>query len=272
MRILVTGGRGQLGQCIARRGIAQGHVVVALGRDELDIGDPDAVARALDRPPDLVINAAAYTAVDRAESDRDRAFAVNAGGAANVARACAQRRVPLVHVSTDHVFDGRAVRPYREDDPIAPVNVYGASKAEGERAVRESGATIVRTSWLVSSFAAKIVELATEHATVQVVDDQHGCPTIPDDLADALIALRDVAPSTYHFCNAGPTSRHGLAVAIVEAARRTRVLRCEHVEPITTADAPSTARRPAYVVLDTTRVRAAGIATPPWRDRIGEVV
>jgi len=268
----VTGGRGQLGRSIVRRGAAQGHVVIAPGRDELDIGDPDALARALAMPADLVINAAAYTAVDRAEHDRARAFAVNAGGAANVAHACAERRVRLVHVSTDHVFDGLATRPYREDDPIAPVNVYGASKAEGECAVREAGGTIVRTSWLLSSFAAKIVQLAMELSTVRVVDDQHGCPTLPDDLADALIALRDVAPDTYHFCNAGPTSRHELALAIVEVARQTRVLRCEDVEPIATADAPSPARRPAYALLDTTRVRAAGIATPPWRDRIAELV
>jgi dTDP-4-dehydrorhamnose reductase len=150
------------------------------------------------------------------------------------------------------------------------VNVYGASKAEGEREARDAGATVVRTSWLVSAFAAKILSLAAEHAILRVVGDQYGCPTIPDDLADATIALRDVVPDTYHFCNAGPTSRHDLARAIVEAARGACALRCEHVEAIATSDAPSLARRPAYSVLDTTRIRAAGIATPPWRGRIAE--
>jgi dTDP-4-dehydrorhamnose reductase len=215
-----------------------------------------------------VINAAARANVDEAEKEPARAFAVNAAGAANVARACLKRRIRCIHVSTDYVFDGRGARPYREDDPVGPVNAYGASKVEGERLVRDAGATVVRTSWLIPSFAARIFATATREGTVRVVDDQHSCPTVPDDLADALIALARAAPDTYHFANQGPASRYELAVAVVEFARRARSLAHANVVPIATGTVPVLARRPAYTVLDTSRVRAAGISAPPWRERL----
>ncbi|HET9989132.1 MAG TPA: dTDP-4-dehydrorhamnose reductase [Kofleriaceae bacterium] len=272
MKLLVTGGRGQLGRALVRRG---GDAIVACDLPELDICDGDAVARALDGCTG-VINAAAYTAVDKAETEREQAYAVNRDGAGNVARACAVRGIPLVHVSTDYVFDGTATTPYREDAPLHPLGVYGESKLAGEEAVREAGGTIVRTSWLFGqggpSFVHTMVRLATERPVLRVVADQHGCPTWADDLADALIALVHAPVGTYHFCNAGPTTWHAFATAIVAEARKHRTLACERIEPITTAEYPTPAKRPAYSVLDTSKVQALGIVPPPWTIGLARVI
>lgn len=279
MKILVTGGRGQLGRSLISRGPARGHEILAHDIDTLDICDEAAGARALDEMgPAAVINGAAYTGVDKAEGERDKAFAVNRDGAAVLARTCAARAVPLLHVSTDYVFDGTATRPYREDDPIAPLGVYGVSKAEGEAAVHAHGGTVVRTSWLFAergpSFVQTMLRLAKERPVLRVVADQHGCPTWSDDLAEALLALaarRDLEP-TYHYSNDGATTWHAFATAIVDEARRHRPLACERIEAITTAEYPTPARRPAYSVLDTTRIRALGITPPPWTIGLAAVV
>jgi dTDP-4-dehydrorhamnose reductase len=281
MKILVAGGRGQLGRSLVRRGPARGHDLAALDLPELDLRDAAGLAAQLDRiAPALVINAAAYTAVDRAESARDDAFAGNATGPDHLARACATRRIPLVHVSTDYVFDGSATRAYREDDPIAPIGVYGESKAAGEAAVRAAGGTVVRTSWLFAtggpSFVHTMLRLAAERPVLRVVADQHGCPTWAEDLAEALLSLGELgarAPAAiYHYCNDGPTTWHGFATAIIEEARRHRALACERIDAITTAEYPTAARRPAYSVLDTTRIRGLGIVPPPWRTGLVRVV
>jgi dTDP-4-dehydrorhamnose reductase len=274
MKILVTGGRGQLGRSVVAR--AAGHQVWAPDVDELDICDPAQTARVAGH--DLVINAAAYTAVDKAESERDRAFAINRDGAGHLARACAERGIRFLHVSTDYVFDGTGTRPYREDDPIAPLGVYGASKAEGEHAVHEAGGTVVRTSWLFAeggpSFVHTMLRLAKERPVLRVVADQRGCPTYAGDLADALVALGNVPQlaATYHYCNAGETTWHAFATAIIEEARRRAPLACERIEAITTAEYPTPAKRPAYSVLDTTRIRQAGIVPPPWQAGLARVV
>lgn len=279
MKLVVTGGRGQLGRAVNRRGAAAGHAVIAVDLPELDLRDIAAIARVLDDArPDLVINAAAYTAVDRAETERELAFAVNADGAGNVARACRVRGVACVHVSTDYVFDGTATAPYREDDPRAPLGVYGASKAAGEQLAIELGAIVVRTSWLFGdggpSFVHAMLRLAGERDVLRVVADQRGCPTWADDLADALIALggRADAEPLYHYCGAGETTWHGFATEIVAEARRHRALTCTRVDPITTADYPTPARRPAYSVLDTARIRALGVVTPSWKIGLADVV
>jgi dTDP-4-dehydrorhamnose reductase len=193
---------------------------------------------------------------------------VNGAGPAHLARACERRGVRLVHVSTDYVFDGAASRPYREDDSPRPVNVYGASKLEGERAALAHGASVVRTSWLLPGFAARIVARAAREDTLRVVSDQIGCPTIPDDLADALVALSSAPAGIYHYCNDGPVSRYDLAVAVLEHVRGRVALRSVRVDPVASADVPSVARRPAYSAMDTSRVRALGIAVPPWRTRL----
>lgn len=278
MKILVTGGRGQLGRSVAERGPVHGHAIVPVDH-EVDVRDRAQIAAALaEHAPEAVINAAAYTAVDTAETQRALAFAVNAEGAANVARACAERGVPVLHVSTDYVFGGDGVRPYREDDPLAPLGVYGASKAAGERAVLELGGTVVRTSWLFAtggpSFVHTMLRLASERPVLRVVSDQHGCPTWAGDLADALLALaeRRTRERLYHACGDGPTTWHGFALAIIEEARRHRTLACERIDAITTAEYPTPARRPAYSVLDTSRLRAAGITMPSWRPGLARVV
>jgi dTDP-4-dehydrorhamnose reductase len=271
MKVLVTGGRGQLGRSVAAR-----TDVWAPDVDELDICDPAQAARVAGH--DLVINAAAYTAVDKAEGERDRAFAINRDGAGHLARACAERGIRLLHVSTDYVFDGTGTRPYREDDPIAPLGVYGASKAEGEQAVHEAGGTVVRTSWLFAeggpSFVHTMLRLARERPVLRVVADQRGCPTYAGDLADALLALGklpQLAP-TYHYCNTGATTWHAFATAIVEEARKKTQLACDRIEAITTAEYPTPAKRPAYSVLDTERIRQAGIVPPPWQAGLARVV
>lgn len=277
MKILVTGGRGQLGRSVAKRGAARGHAITAVDIDELDICDEAQVGRGI-AGHELVINGAAYTAVDKAESERDRAYAVNRDGAGNLARVCATRGIRFLHVSTDYVFDGTATRPYREDDRLAPLGVYGDSKAEGEHAVHEAGGTVVRTSWLFAekgpSFVQTMLRLARERPVLRVVADQHGCPTWAEDLADALIELgsRSDLAATYHYSNDGATTWHAFASAIVDEARRHRTIACERVDAITTAEYPTPAKRPAYSVLDTTRIRSLGIVPPSWKIGLAQVV
>ncbi|MBK9033115.1 MAG: dTDP-4-dehydrorhamnose reductase [Myxococcales bacterium] len=272
MTIVIVGGSGQLGRALMRSGAAVGRPMVGLDRAALDVTDPDEIAAALDAyAPTAVVNAAAYTAVDRAEVDRLAAFAVNATGAGLLARACAARGVRLVHVSTDHVFDGRAGRPYREDDPVAPVNVYGASKAAGERAVLAAGGTVVRTSWLFApdgwGFVPAIVRAAVATAPIRAIADRHGRPTCVDDLAPALVALLDAPAGVYHYAGAGVTTWHGLACAIVEALGADAT-----VEPIAAAAWPAQAPRPVAAVLDTARVEALSVPVPSWRPGLARAV
>ena len=180
------------------------------------------------------------------------------------------------------MFDGALRRPYREDDAIAPLGVYGATKAAGERAVIDAGGIVLRTSWLFSAtghnFVKTIVRLAIERRELRVVADQHGCPSCADDIADAAIGLAERATaatplaSIYHAAGAGPTTWHGFACAIVDAARARRPLACERVVPITTAEYPTPVRRPAYSVLDTSRIRSLGIEMPPWMTGLERVI
>jgi dTDP-4-dehydrorhamnose reductase len=283
VKLLATGGQGQLGRALARRAPVHGHAVAALDRAALDVCDARQIDAALDaHGPAAVINAAAYTGVDRAEQERDAAHAVNAIAPGVLAAACARRSIALIHISTDYVFDGALRRPYREDDAMAPLGVYGATKAAGERAVIAAGGIVLRTSWLFSAtghnFVKTIVRLAAERSELRVVADQHGCPSCTDDIADAAIGLAERATagasldSTYHAADAGPTTWHGFACAIVDAARGRRTLACERVVPITTAEYPTPVRRPAYSVLDTTRIRRLGIEMPPWLTGLGRVI
>lgn len=274
----MTGGDGQVGRALGRRCAGPAHAALLLARSRLDIRDEAALrGHIADWGAEVVINCAAYTSVDRAESERTEAFAVNATGAGHVARACATTGVPLVHVSTDYVFDGAGTRPYREDDPLAPLGVYGASKAAGEAAVRAANPTalVVRTSWVFSrdqpSFVRTMVRLARDRPVLRVVDDQVGCPTFAEDLADALLALAeravrgDALERVYHACNAGAVSWCALARALVAEARAHAPIACTDVVGITTAEYPTAAKRPAYSVLDTTRLRGLGIELPPWQ-------
>jgi dTDP-4-dehydrorhamnose reductase len=275
--ILVTGGKGQLGRSLAAR---LGDKAVIVDVDQLDITNVDSISRGFDaHHPRAVINAAAYTGVDKAESERAQAFAINRNGARLLGAACAREKIPFLHVSTDYVFDGTATTPYVEDAPRAPMGVYGESKAAGEDAVHELGGTVVRTSWLFAeggpSFVHTMLRLAKDRAQLRVVADQHGCPTYAGDLADALLTLtaRTERAPTYHYCNEGETTWHAFAMATIDDARKLGAkLAVETVEAITTAEYPTPARRPAYSVLDTSLIRSIGIATPPWNIGLARVV
>ncbi|HHM05812.1 MAG TPA: dTDP-4-dehydrorhamnose reductase [Gammaproteobacteria bacterium] len=287
-RLLVTGANGQVGRELLRR--AAGHSIAATGldRQQLDISDRAAVTAAVEGQGfAAVINAAAYTAVDKAESESERASAVNRDGPAHLAAVCAQEGVPLLHISTDYVFDGSKTGPYTEDDPVSPLGVYGASKEAGERAVRTTCPRhiILRTAWVYGAhghnFVKTILRLAGERDELNVVADQHGCPTAAADIADALLDItRQVTGpvaqqppwGTYHYSGTGATTWHGFAEAIIiEAARHGG--RKIPVHPVTTADYPTPARRPVNSVLDCSRIqRVFGISPRPWREALREVI
>jgi dTDP-4-dehydrorhamnose reductase len=285
MKILLTGANGQVGWEIARQ--AGNHSVLALDHAALDIGDATAVQATLTHSAaELVINAAAYTAVDRAEQEPERALAGNRDGPRHLATACAQRGIPLLHLSTDYVFDGNKPGPYTEDDPIAPLGVYGRSKWEGEQAVRQTLAAhlILRVSWVFGehghNFVKTLLRLAREREQLRVVADQQGCPTYAGAIAEVLLALADriatgqpLAWGTYHYCGTPATTWHGFAETIVRLARAYEPLRVREVVPITTADYPTPAARPANSVLDCTRwQRTFGWAPQPWQDGLAAML
>ena len=283
--VLLTGGAGQFGTELQR--LAPRHWrVVAPTRVELDLARPDQIAAQVGaRAWSLVINGGAYTAVDRAEDDVAAAWAVNALGPAALAAESARAGVPIIHVSTDYVFDGAKPAPYVETDPIAPLGVYGASKEAGEQGVRTANPRHVtlRTAWVVSSHGANFIKtmfrLGDERQVLRVVHDQRGSPTSAADLARAVIIVGDrliadpAAPAgVYHFVNRGDASWFELAS---EAFR----LRSEHgfaaprLEPITTADYPTRARRPANSRLATDKLeRDYGVVPRPWQVAVKEVV
>ena len=253
---------------------------------KVDISVDSQVSALLERErPALVLNAAAYTAVDRAEVEREQAFAVNETGPSLIARWCTANRAALIHVSTDYVFDGAKAAAYVEEDATAPLGVYGESKLAGEVAVR--GALerhlILRTSWVFSAYSQNFVKtmlrLAGERDELRVVADQVGRPTAAADLANAMLTLAERLAQgaeldwgTYHFAGAGSTSWHGFAEAIVEE-QAPLTGKKPRVTPITTADYPTPARRPQSSVLDTSRFeRTFGITPAPWRDGLRTVV
>lgn len=277
MKILIAGAHGQLGLALARR-LAGAHQLLAPGRGDFDITNRERCAQAIaDARPDLVLNCAAYTAVDRAESERDAAFAVNAAGAGNLASACRDAGATLVHFSTDYVFDGAAGQPYVESDRVAPQSVYGASKLAGERAVIDSGADhlILRLSWVYGNdggnFYKTMLRLAAERPTLRVVADQWGVPNYTADLADA-VAIAINRPRAelaklaglYHLSATGTTNWCEFARAIIRgAAMAERVT----VEAISTSDYPTAAKRPAFSALNGSRFAATfGWNPPEWRD------
>ncbi len=281
MKVLLLGHRGMLAQDVLPALAAAGFTVIGRGRPEVDLTCAASIRQVLaDVQPALLLNAAAYTAVDQAEAEPDVAMAVNREGAAHLAAACHEVDIPLLHISTDYVFDGLASRPYREADQTAPLGVYGRSKWAGEQAIRAQHAAhvIVRTSWLYGqhgrNFVKTILRLAREREVLRVIDDQQGCPTWSRDLAQALVRLchrlqqgRDQFPwGTYHWCGAGSTSWYGLARAIIEEARTFETLRVQNILPIPTTDYPLPAQRPRYSVLDCTKLQEVGGLTPrPWR-------
>jgi dTDP-4-dehydrorhamnose reductase len=285
--LLILGSNGQLGWELVRQSREQGLDFHALDFPEIDLSDGGSVeGRLSDLGFDAIVNAAAYTAVDRAESEPDLAMAINRDGPARLARVCRSRCVPLIHISTDYVFDGTKTGAYSEDDLVAPLGVYGRSKAEGERAVREGlpEHLILRTAWLCGvhgqNFVKTMLRLGRERDALRVVADQRGCPTFAADLAAAILSIyrrhregRGVEWGTYHYCGAGAASWHEFAEAIFDVARRHEPLKVERVTPIATSEYPTPARRPANSVLDSTKIeRRLGIRPRPWREALGEMM
>jgi dTDP-4-dehydrorhamnose reductase len=284
--ILITGGQGQVGLELAALQWPDGVRAVMPTRSELDIANADSVrAYFAGKAFGAVINAAAYTAVDKAEGEIGVAFAINALGPALLAEAVKAAGTPIVHISTDYVFDGAKEGVYTEDDPVNPLGVYGASKEAGEQAIRSGAhrAVILRTAWVVSrhrgNFIKTMLRVGAERPLLRVVDDQRGCPTSAKDLADASakIALRLIddggAPTgTYHFVNDGDTTWYGLARHVFETAARNGGP-APAVEAISTAEYPTPAKRPANSRLSTARLTADfGIVPRPWQDATGEIV
>ena len=279
--ILVFGGNGQLGRELFRAA-AERHVALqALPRAEADIADAAAVAAALKHwKPDLIVNAAAYTNVDGAESHEAEARRANELGSAVLAAACAEAGIALIHISTDYVFDGSKDAAYRESDAVHPINAYGRGKAAGEDAVRRvlHRHVILRTAWLYSAFGRNflktILQLAQTRDELRIVADQHGSPTSARELAEAIlhVAPRLIAEprlsGTYHFTADGATTWHGFAECIVAAAAPITG-RKPRVTPIATADYPTPARRPANSRLDCSLfVQTFGLTPRPWREAV----
>jgi dTDP-4-dehydrorhamnose reductase len=283
MRIAVFGAAGQVGRALQRVGARRGATILPFDRATADITNGDAVAAALHEVrPAAVINAAAYTAVDKAESEPDRATLVNRDGAANVARAARASGIQLLHLSTDYVFDGTKAGSYVEDDAIAPLGTYGRSKAEGEAAVQVEApdAVIARTAWVYglegANFVKTMLRLGADRDVLRVVNDQRGCPTFADDLAEALLSIAEKcaprAAGTYHLAAAGQTTWFDFARKIfAEAARFGRPV--PRVESITTNEYPTPARRPANSVLDCTKAkRVFGVELAPWDDGLSRML
>ncbi|TCT04685.1 dTDP-4-dehydrorhamnose reductase [Aquabacter spiritensis] len=285
MRVLLFGANGQVGRETVALAAERGLDLVALDRAGADICDPAAIARAIESArPDAVINAAAYTAVDKAESEPEAAARVNGRAPGLIAERCAHAGVPFLHISTDYVFDGTKTGPYVESDPVAPLGVYGRTKAAGEAAVRAAHADhiILRTAWVYGvhggNFLKTMLRLARERDRLTVVADQRGCPTATRDIAEALLAAAAAAKAgtarfgTFHFAGTGTTTWHGFASEIVrQAARHTG--RTPEVAAITTADYPTPARRPANSELESRLFEQAyGVRAMPWQTRTAEVV
>lgn len=280
MKILITGADGQLGRELIKQGQLKGFSVQAPSEDDMDITDLEKIDRCMAfHQPEVVINAAAYTQVDKAESEAALAFAVNTTGSANLARMCAKNKIPLVHISTDYVFDGQKGTSYLETDAISPVGVYGRSKAEGEIEIRShlKEHIILRTSWLYGihghNFAKTILKLATTKPKIRVVADQYGSPTNAADLAQTILIIsdrmqfnNDVDWGTYHYCGQGVISWYNFAEKIVGLARLYADVKTTRIEPIATADYPTRAVRPIYSALDCSRIQKHfGISPKPWQ-------
>lgn len=288
MKILVTGAKGQVGTSLCRLLAARKLSFVACSLDDLDITREAAITPWLDEHrPDYVVNCAAYTDVDRAERDQERCLSVNRDGAGQLARCCAQRDIALVHLSSDHVFDGTKTTAYVESDAARPVSVHGRSKWEGEEAVRREWHKhiIVRTAWVFGPYGDNylkcILARATDQDQLRVVNDQFGCPTPSADVARVILAMLeqvdcDVEPplwGTYHYVGSDVTDWHTFAEAIVKAAKTYIDVRVESVTAISTEEAPARAPRPVNAELSTRKILATfGIKQQPWRRGIQEAL
>jgi dTDP-4-dehydrorhamnose reductase len=292
MKILLLGANGQVGFELNRSLAPLGEVVAATRSGEggtliADLGDAASLRATLERvTADVVVNAAAYTAVDRAEDERALAQRINGDAPGEIGAWAKSRGALVVHYSTDYVFDGNGTRPYREDDATAPLGVYGRSKLDGENALRASGCdhVILRTAWVYASrgknFLLTMLKVGAERDRLRVVDDQRGTPTTAGLIADitavvVAAALRDRKKlGTYHLCASGECTWFDFAQTIFARARESALIpRAPHVEAITTADYPTKAARPRYSVLDTSKLRTAfGVDLPSWQHGLDTVI
>jgi dTDP-4-dehydrorhamnose reductase len=286
-RVFVTGSSGQVGTELLR--LAAGFGIQAIGRNrrELDICDQLAIKNEMEKlAPDVVVNAAAYTAVDQAEQDKKSAFAINEAGVANLARACANVGIPFIHISTDYVFDGSQRIPYREDDPVMPLGVYGESKLAGERAAFKACAktVVLRTAWIYSAhsrnFVKTMLHYGAEREELKVINDQYGGPTAACDIADTIWHIVKKLNDTtqpwgiYHYCGAPDTTWHAFAEAIfAEARRQNYELKVSSVVAIPTKEYPVSTVRPENSVLNCEKIHSVfDINRPNWRDSLKKVV
>ena len=282
--VLIAGRNGQVALELARAFAARSQPFLALGRTELDLADSATVEETVVAlRPAIVVNAAAYTAVDKAEEEPELATAINAIGAGRLARSAHCVGAPIIHISTDYVYDGLKPAPYVEKDATSPLGIYGASKLEGEHLVADANSrhVILRTAWVFSphghNFVKTMLRLGSEREEIGVVADQKGAPTSAADLADAIVALTDrilSAPDrsdqygVFHAVNSGATTWHGFASAIMSGARR-RGLKTAHVNAIATADFPTRARRPANSILDASKLLSVhGIVLRAWEEAL----
>ncbi|MGE4482615.1 dTDP-4-dehydrorhamnose reductase [Acidocella sp.] len=286
--ILVTGASGQLGDALARRLSTRGIPFIAVRRPGFDFEKPETIAACFENAkPSLVINAAAYTAVDKAETDQEAARAGNHTGPLALAKLCEAADIPFIHVSTDYVFDGNKGAPYLETDPTSPTGFYGATKRDGEDAILATGAkaVILRTAWVYSAhgknFARTMINAGRKMPVLRVVADQRGTPTAAGDLADAVLAIMDKIEATgwrpeyrgiFHTTNHGETTWHGFATAIFEDAAR-HGYKAPEIQPIATADWPTPTRRPPDSRLDCDKLaRVFGVTLPEWRRSLPGIV
>lgn len=287
MKILLTGSMGQLGQEVQKAGINAGLDIVSMDLPEIDITDYENLDRIFSGlKPLIVINAAAYTAVDLAETQKNICHAVNVDGTANLTRLCGKNNAQLIHISTDYVFDGSGNRPYRENDPVSPVNIYGHSKAEGEKAVLDEAGRhiILRTSWLYgrygNNFVKTMLRLGQEKKTIGVVNDQFGCPTCAYDLAEVIIVIvkrllegKTNNSGIYHYCGNGITTWYEFALSIFQIAGELGLSNVPSVTPITTSQFPTAAKRPLYTVLDCSEIKKYfGVELKPWRQSLKKTI
>ncbi len=286
-KVLVTGAKGQVGSEIVKA-VPAGFTVIGLGSNELDITNQQQVTALIAQyKPDLIINAAAYTAVDKAESDSDNAYAVNQQAVAWLAQAAKQADIPLFHISTDYVFDGESTTPYKETDPVNPQSVYGMSKLAGEQvlAATHNKHIILRTSWVFgaegNNFVKTMLRLGKERDELSVVADQHGCPTSASSIAKALWQLaekykteRTLPWGIYHFSNSPACTWYEFACEIFEQAVKAGGLeRKPVVQPITTAEYPTPAKRPAWSVLDCGKIEEVlNTKDPVWKLEITKLL
>ena len=286
MKILVLGSKGQLGQCLNDQLAISENDVVYASREQIDIADFELTkARILQISPDIVINATAYTAVDKAEKECQLANWINHLAVANIANTCNQLDCWLIHVSTDYVFDGNSDVPYKEDDPTNPQGVYGDSKLKGEEVIEASGCKylIIRTAWVYSEYGSNFLKtmlrLAASRDELSIVGDQIGCPTYAQDIAKSIASIlpcldsKDSSSGTYHYCGDEPCSWNEFARAIFLEAKAQGLKTPGYVKSIKTADYPTPAVRPAYSVLDCTKIESCfGVTRSNWRDGIKTVI